>query len=249
MPHKHTLITGGSGLLGSELKKLISGSIAPAHQELDINRERDLMDFCYTHRPQYFIHCAALRQDKGGADPEAILTNIIGTANIALTCTMLDIKLIYISTDYVYPGTQGPYKETDPVLPVNKYAWGKLGGECSVQMMPSDLWLIYRLSFGAENFEHMKAVVDQKTSRVRVGMAARAIACSYTKYTGVFNFGTTKPWTVYDYAVSRGEEVGRIKRAQIGPQIPADTSLDTTKFYETPQSMIGEKGGIYGNNA
>ena len=44
------------------------------------------------------------------------------------------IKLIYLSTSYVYPGTKGNYNETDALLPFNNYAWSKLGGEAAVQM-------------------------------------------------------------------------------------------------------------------
>ena len=58
----------------------------------------------------------------------SISTNIIGTSNVVLACMESNVKLVYISTDYVYPGTDGNYKEEDPLLPVNLYAWSKLGG-------------------------------------------------------------------------------------------------------------------------
>ena len=48
-------------------------------------------------------------------------------------------RLIYMSTDYVYPGTTGNYKEEDPLLPINDYAWTKLGGECAVQLYNNSL--------------------------------------------------------------------------------------------------------------
>ena len=52
-----------------------------------------------------------------------------------------NIKLIYFSTNYVYPGSKGNYKETDSLLPVNNYAWSKLGGEASVQLYKNSLIL------------------------------------------------------------------------------------------------------------
>ena len=55
--------------------------------------------------------------------------NIIGTSNIVRACKIFNIKLIYFSTSYVYPGIKGGYKETDALLPSNNYAWSKLGGE------------------------------------------------------------------------------------------------------------------------
>ena len=47
------------------------------------------------------------------------MVNIIGTANIVRACTKLKIKLIYFSTNYVYPCKKGNYKETDPLMPIN----------------------------------------------------------------------------------------------------------------------------------
>ncbi len=55
-------------------------------------------------------------------------------------------------------GDQGNYKETDPVYPVNKYAWSKLGGECAVRMY--DKSLIIRTTFGPNVFPYQKAFVD-----------------------------------------------------------------------------------------
>ena len=48
---------------------------------------------------------------------KSIDLNIIGTANITKACEKNNIKLIYFSTNYVYPGLKGNFKETDPVLP------------------------------------------------------------------------------------------------------------------------------------
>ena len=71
---------------------------------------------------------------------KSIDLNIIGTANVTKACEK-NIKLIYFSTNYVYPGTRGNYKETDPIFPVNNYAWSKLGGEASVHLYNNSLIL------------------------------------------------------------------------------------------------------------
>jgi len=71
---------------------------------------------------------------------KSIDLNIIGTSNIVKICSDFKIKLIYFSTGYVYEGRVGNYKETDPVLPVNNYAWSKLGGECAVAMYKHSLF-------------------------------------------------------------------------------------------------------------
>ena len=82
-------------------------------------------------------------------------------------------KLLYISTDYVFKGDSGMYKEDDPVLPANKYAWSKLGGECAVRMYDNSL--IVRTSFGDTVFPYEKAFVDQWTSRLRVDVLAKKL--------------------------------------------------------------------------
>ena len=70
--------------------------------------------------------------------------------------------MIYFSTNYVYPGTKGNYKESDPLLPVNNYAWSKLGGEASVQLYKNSL--ILRVCMTEKPFVHDKAFANVKTS-------------------------------------------------------------------------------------
>ena len=59
---------------------------------------------------------------------KSIDLNIIGTSNIVKSCSKYNVKLIYFSTNYVYPGSKGNYNENDNLKPVNNYAWSKLGG-------------------------------------------------------------------------------------------------------------------------
>ena len=89
---------------------------------------------------------------------KSIDLNIIGTANVVKVCEKLNIKLIYFSSSYVYPGKKGGYKENDPVLPINNYAWSKLGGECSVKLYKNSL--IVRASMTEKPFVHKAAFSD-----------------------------------------------------------------------------------------
>ena len=61
------------------------------------------------------------------------------------------VKLIF-STSYVYPGSEGNYKEEDPLLPWNNYGWSKLGAESSVQMYKNSL--IIRACMTEKPFTH-----------------------------------------------------------------------------------------------
>ena len=105
------------------------------------------------HRPSVIVHAAAFVSppliDK--TPQKAIEVNIIGTAVIAELCSRYKIKLVYISTDYVFRGDKGNYKEDDLVFPMNKYAWSKLAGECAVHV---DDYLIIRTSFGEKVFPY-----------------------------------------------------------------------------------------------
>lgn len=56
-------------------------------------------------------------------------TNVEGAHNIALACTNVGAKLVYISTDYIFDGEKGNYKEIDKANPINYYGLTKLEGE------------------------------------------------------------------------------------------------------------------------
>ena len=71
-------------------------------------------------------------------------------------------RLIFFSSQYVYPGTKGNYKEEDALKPWNNYAWSKLGGECAVQMYKNSL--IIRLCMTEKPFVHKKAYANVKSN-------------------------------------------------------------------------------------
>ena len=119
---------------------------------------------------------------------KSIDLNVIGTANIVKICSKLKIKLIYFSTNYVYEGKKGNYKETDPVLPVNNYAWSKLGGESSVQMYKNSL--ILRVCMTEEPFVHKTAFWDIQTNFIFHKEVAN-ILFKILNYQGIINIGGT----------------------------------------------------------
>ena len=111
-------------------------------------------------------------------------------------CSELKIKLIYFSTSYVYPGTKGNYKEKDSLLPVNNYAWSKLGGECAVQMYKNSL--ILRICMTEKPFVHSKAFVDFITNFIfHEGIAKYLFKLINKK--GIINVGG-ETQSVYSFA-------------------------------------------------
>jgi dTDP-4-dehydrorhamnose reductase len=226
------LISGGSGLLGSYLLKLNPNVIAPSHSKMDILNIGSVNDFIKQFQPHVFIHCAALisppRCDK---DPIGTMcTNIVGTCNVVEACTKNSVRLVYISTDYVFKGDKGYYSEEDEVLPQNFYAWSKLGGECAVRAHQNSL--IVRTSFCPEIFPYEKAYVDQYTSRDSVTIIAPIILklALNKDVKGVIHVGTKRK-TVKELAIHLGKtDVNDLTRAEIYPNPPADTSFKLTKL-------------------
>ena len=161
------VVTGGTGRFGSVLKKNKFGSkmLFPKKKELNINKIGSIKKYLLKTKPRCLIHLAGLSRPMNIHEKnisKSIELNIIGTANIVKVCSMYNIKLIYFSTSYVYPGTKGNYKETDSLLPSNNYAWSKLGGESSVQMYKNSL--IIRASMTEKPFVHNKAFANVFTN-------------------------------------------------------------------------------------
>ena len=117
---------------------------------------------------------------------DSISLNIIGTSNIVKICSKLNIKLVYFSTSYIYPNKKGNHKEVDPILPVNNYAWSKLGGECAVHMYKNSL--ILRVCMTEKPFVHKKAYANVKTNFIYHDDIAK-ILFKLVNQKGILNLG------------------------------------------------------------
>jgi dTDP-4-dehydrorhamnose reductase len=226
------LFTGGNGLLGSEFKKQLPDAIYTDLPEFDIT-EFNLMDaFIQKSNIKLIIHAAAFTSPpKIDADPlKAIEINLIGTSNVVKLCMKYNIKMLYLSTDYVFKGDKGNYSEEDPVYPVNKYAISKLGGECAVRLYDNSL--IIRTSFGPNIFPYPKAFVDQWTTRLSVSeITGKIISLIDSDAKGILHIGG-KRQTGYQYAKSVDEtkDIQELSLNEVNFTAPVDTSLDCTKF-------------------
>lgn len=233
--YRKILLTGGSGLLGSELLKILPGIQHPKSTEFDVTNYQQMKEYLQSHDVEILIHAAAFTSPPSvEKNPtKAIKVNIIGTSNIVNLCIEYDTYLVYISTDYVFRGDKGMYKEEDAVYPVNRYAWSKLGGECAVKLYDNSL--IVRTSFGQNVFPYEGAFVDQWTSRESVSaIAARISKLLYKNLRGVIHIGGDRK-TVYEYAKSleQTKDIQQLSRNKMSFVLPADTSLDCTRYKET----------------
>jgi dTDP-4-dehydrorhamnose reductase len=215
--NRRILISGGEGNLNKQLRNYNQTDILhiPTQLEMDITKidevERVIKEFSPTH----IIHTAAITRPMSIHEQNptiSIQTNIVGTANIALMCLKYKIKLIYTSTDYVYNGVKGDYKETDGVNPFTSYGWSKLGGECSVKMCPNHL--ILRLAMCERPFPHPKALVDMVKSPIYVDQVANIIL-KLIDEVGVINIGG-KAQSVFDFVKKDNPNIDKITLSEIG---------------------------------
>ena len=103
------LLTGGSGLLGTELAKLGADLVRPTRDELDITDAVAVAEFIASLAPDVICHAAAVTDNRviESNPSEALATNISGSVNLARACLGTRIRLVYLSTDYVYRGDRG----------------------------------------------------------------------------------------------------------------------------------------------
>jgi dTDP-4-dehydrorhamnose reductase len=228
------IFTGGGGLLGSEFRKIAPDFLYPSEPEFDVTNYPQMEQYAQAHGCGQIIHAAAFTSPPAvDKDPvKALEVNIIGTANVVKLCIKFGARLIYICTDYVFQGDKGGYTETDPVNPVNKYAWSKLGGECAVRMY--DKALIVRTTFGPDRFPYDRAFADQYTSREPVSVIARKLAAlASTDAVGVVHVGGDRR-TVLEYARSLDPSrvIGELSINDVPFKVPADTSLNCQRYKE-----------------
>ena len=156
---------------------------------------------------------------------KSIDLNIIGTANIIKASKKYNLKVIYFSTSYVYEGTTGSYKETDPVKPFNNYGLSKLGGECAVSMYANTL--ILRISMTEKPFLHNKAYTNLKSNFLfhedLVFMLPKLI-----NKKGIINIGG-KIQSVYNFAKEHNPNVEKIKAPKRN-KLPLNQSMNVNKL-------------------
>lgn len=232
------LLFGSSGTLGKEIQKLNADLICPTHNECNIADMNTVGNLIYIHKPDIVINAAAIIDNRIiEAEPEdAIYVNIIGAANVSRACLAYNVRLVYISTDYLYPGDRGNYREDDPLKPFNLYAWTKLGGEASTVAVKNHL--IIRTSFGENTFDYKEAFTDKWSSKCYVDeIAPMILEAAISPLTGVLNLGTERK-TLFDYASQRSV-VKPVKIADTNHFTPYDTSLNLQKWmdYKSEKSI------------
>ena len=230
MKKKNNIIfTGGSGKFGRVFRRIHQNKeiLYPTSNQLDIKNYKSIKKYLSKFKPKYFVHTAALSRPMDIHNKNlvsSIETNIIGTCNVVRACSERNIKLIYFSSNYVYPAKKGYYDEKSAVLPFNNYAWSKLGGEAAVQMYKNSL--ILRICMTEKPFLHKKAYTNLKTNFMFHEDLAKVFFKLINKR-GIINIGG-KSQSVYKFAKKFNNN---IKKGKLNSSLlPLNSTMNTRKF-------------------
>lgn len=167
------LVTGVKGQLGydvvNELEKRGMEAVGVDIEEMDITDAASVTKVITETNPDAVIHCAAYTAVDAAEENEAVCrkVNVDGTQNIANICKALDIKMIYISTDYVFDGEgTKPWEPEDERNPVSVYGQTKYEGELAVQNT-LDKYFIVRIAwvFGINGKNFVKTMLKLAETR------------------------------------------------------------------------------------
>ncbi len=172
------LVTGVGGQLGYDVMKVLHqrkiDCLGADIKDFDITDAAATARFIEDYAPDTVIHCSAYTAvDR--AEEEADLcrrVNVEGTRNIARVCRQLSARMVYVSTDYVFPGFGDRFYEVnDPTGPATVYGKTKLGGEDAVKAL-LDRYFIVRVSwvFGKNGNNFVKTMLRLGRERSEVSV-------------------------------------------------------------------------------
>jgi len=255
------LVTGKDGQLGYDVCKLLTKKgiphIGTTISVLDLTNAKEVQKFTDDYKPTIIIHCAAYTAVDAAEDNQDLCfkVNEMGTKNLVDAAKKLDATLLYISTDYVYPGTgTNPNKETDTPNPNNIYGKSKLAGEITAQTLKKHFILRTSWVFGknGNNFvktmlrlasekPELRIVEDQIGSPTyTVDLAVAIVAMVFTDKYGTYNISNDGFCSWKDFAT----EIFRLSNNKVKvigvpskeyatkATRPLNSRLDTSKLVE-----------------
>ena len=229
---KKIIFTGGSGKFGKVFRKFHSNKkniYYPSSKNFDVTNPKKMENFIKKIKPQFIVHAAAISRPMNLHEKKvekSINTNIIGTSNIVNLCNKYKLKLIYFSTNYVYPSKSGNYKEHHPLLPFNNYAWSKLGGECAVQMYKNSL--ILRICMTEKPFLYKYAYTNLKTNFMFHEDLAKVFFKLINKK-GIINIGGPAQ-SVYNFAKRNNKKIRKKILKKTNSSLPLKSTMNVGKF-------------------
>lgn len=265
-------IIAKNGMLGSEVVRYCMANalefVAFSKDELDVTKEESVK-ILKQYRVKTIINCSAYT-NVDLAESQCTIAeeiNFIGAKNLADYAYTQNIKLVHVSTDYVFNGeSMFPYRESDECEPVTVYGKTKLAGEQAIAKSGCE-YLIIRTSWlfghGSKNFvETMISLSEKKEINVVSDQVGSPTSCEdltkaifklvNKKTTGIYHVSNSGSCSWYQFAQKIFEELG--SNAKINacssneyPMIakrPKYSVLDTTKLsavYQMPPWQVALK--------
>jgi dTDP-4-dehydrorhamnose reductase len=231
------LITGGSGALGTSLRKFFKDSFCPGHEEMDVTNPDSVKKAVLHYKPDVLIHTAALvniRECEENKE-KAWLTNVEGTQNIIDALNELNngCYLVYMSTACVFAGeSEKYYMEEDVPAPKNYYSFTKLCGELIARQYRNSC--IIRTNFvPKKQWRYPKAFTDRFGTYLFSDNVAKGIfdVCK-KKEKGKMHIVGDRRMSMHELAMLAGSKnVGKMALDDYeGPPLTVDMSLSTKRW-------------------
>ncbi|MGP8135205.1 MAG: SDR family oxidoreductase [Thermoplasmata archaeon] len=261
---ERTVVLGGSGFVGRELSEHFecpstSSSGRAGRITLDATRLEDLRAKLVPLKPDLLVNCVGLA-DVDRAEREPALADSLNRAvveNLVRVQREIGFRLVHISTDYVFDGAKGGYRETDPVHPINEYGRSKLRGEETALRSPGSLVIRisspYGQGFGARKPQFFRYVTDSlRSGKPVVALTDQRVTATFLpdlagaietlargSVSGTVHIGSGEPLTRFEFAKAVANVVGadpslvapgvRSDMKQWTAPRPADTSLNVER--------------------
>ncbi|MFR9710652.1 dTDP-4-dehydrorhamnose reductase [Paenibacillus sp. MB22_1] len=263
------LVTGAGGQLGQDIVRLLENA---GHQVLKSDRDSlDITDFSLCLelvqklKPGAIIHCAAYTAvDQAENDIDtAYAVNAVGTRNMVLAAERVKAKFCYISTDYVFDGTNSsPYREYDNTNPQSVYGKSKRAGEILVQSLSSAFFIVrtsWLYGIHGHNFVYsmlklgkekptLHVVNDQKGSPTyTVDLAAFLVQLIQTEKYGIYHASNLGECTWYEFARAIFEEALKILGENYAVQVEPCTTEEFPRPAPRPRNSVMDHMAIRTN--
>ena len=184
------MVTGVNGQLGYDvvlkLKEINIDVVAPRRDEFDLTNREQIQRYILKEKPDIIIHCAAYTAVDKAEDEKDVCyaVNVEGTKALIEAAKMINAKVVYISTDYVFDGSgQEPHFEEKETNPINYYGYTKEQGEKIVREL-IDRHFIVRTSwvYGSKGNNFVKTMIKLAETRNDINVVSDQIgAPTYTK--------------------------------------------------------------------
>lgn len=221
----------GDGLLGNEIYQITGWDyISRKKDNIDINFPTSYIEFLNGYST--VLNCIGYTNTYSDERDEHWNTNFLAVMSLVDILNDLNKKLVHISSDYVYAGSDEFATENDvPVHAKNWYSYTKLLGEGYVQAR-SKQYLLIRTSFKPHPFPYEKAITTQEGNFDYVNnIAEKIVRLIELNAYGVYNVGRAKMGSIYDLALETRLDVKPLSE-KLHPSMPTNITMDISKMIE-----------------